>query len=561
MSDSNSDSDTRILTRQENEKYLKILKSDIPARFVNGRLFHYEYINERHLNREANALYGIFYNQCIRLIRDLYKFANNLPVGVTRRHENEFNVIAFRHLPNYWPDRQDVWMVAITMCHHHLFKVDSGGVRVSYLIYGCDPVEFREHYDNYKHMDEYQWNALFAHANTPLGQLGMLAGIDMAVQANEYNSQLPRLQVLSVFLEQMNRSRTNRLLPANSITDWTQYAPSKEWQLQQALARAYISYEVIRMCWTSIKFYTGTMYTEINGFLRNAPLTMRYLRETFGPGSAIDTVAIHAWRIQWLMALSPVLPSPAIVYRYHSGNLWEAFGSILGEPNKVDDDVIIARLRNTFISMYGFTSTTINLNYVLSKLIANTPHHLLEIQLPPGTHCCSWPSQEYELILPHRSTLQFVTSYVIGTYSLSPNDATLVNNLTPQQQENVRHIRVLVFRLVFDGIDFDEMDHEIPDEVRKSVMPMPITLRDSLPKRHKSYNGPFDNTTINNQNNRRRPSSRRRSASGRLLHSNTLTYNYSKKRTRPSSSYSTPHSSSSEYESPTLKKQYREDAK
>ena len=524
---------TPLLSQQdENDYFSDELYNAVPVQFLSGRIFHYEFTHEQPLINEMQNLYGLFYNACYKEMNNFQRFVDdphNNAVSEKYTAEISPSTVDFRRLPLHWPDRQTIWQNAVATCPHHMFNTGQPltNGQTNYLLYGCDPNGFRLYVvDNRLGLAEqhYQWNGLFGHAETPEQQLQMLVGVDMMAQGREYYYSTPALRVLPIFFGQIQQYRNNnRLLPNKSITNWIDYAPPKDWQLLQALTRSFISKNILS-CWVSILNYTGAGYKVINWMLRNNPnmidrLGIRILQR----GTTMSTQDA-AWRIQWLMALSPVLPKPCIVYRYHKGHISKTFGPILGLKQAKSgfeyDQWTIEHLRQkSLITTHGFTSTTINLDYVLSKLIADQPHHLLEIYLPPGTHCCSWPSQEYELILPHRSVLQFVDSYLIGTDFSHPRDLALVGNLTPSQQENVEQIRVLVFQLVFDGIEFAN-DTQIPEQVRQTAMQPPPVLYEYQPYRQIIYAPKRYRSLTTSDNGRRRRTvtlQRGHSANSRLV--------------------------------------------
>ena len=262
---------SRLISPQENEYYLQKLNQDVPTEFLNGRLFHYSYLKERALHREAIALDNRFNELCNQLLSGHNKFITKLPPG-----RKTVPLLDFKYLPQeHWPDRNVVWDIALSTCPYHLFA----NTKTNYLLYACDPIDFRRHYTHGNTSVPFTWSALFGHAATAFGQLDMLIGMNLKAQADEYNDRLPQLRVLPLFLQQMNQARNDRFLPANSVSDWTDYVPPKEWQLQQVLARTYISNRILQ-CWIVILNYTGVMYSAINDVLRQHPNNLRQLSTT-----------------------------------------------------------------------------------------------------------------------------------------------------------------------------------------------------------------------------------------------------------------------------------------
>lgn len=517
----------------------------VPDTFMNGRLFIYGYKNRIALRGESTTLLMEFVDAC-RLMLPLNVQFMRAERQVSQPDPYE---IRLNHVPTQWPDRTKVWRLAVMICPKHYFAHSFNATTrpPNYLLYGCDPKEFKANMDN----DHYQWNALFGHAVSSRAQLSMMMGIDMLEEADEFTRLTNRLGVTAVFLQQIDaRRRTIRQLPNNSISRWTDYAPPVDWQLQQALVRVYLEDSVGKF-WQCLLNYTGVMYQDINRILRNDFYKLATLEAS--PPSSLNismtngaAILNNAWHLQWLMALSPPLPKPCIVYRYHAGSVAHTFGPLTSTYNfKLDgealDNLVIANLhQKKYVTLHGFTSTTINLSYVLSKLVSDIPVHLLEIHLPTGTHCCSWPSQEYELILPHYSVAKFVDSYVIGT-NLLPNP--------PQMSgyRNVQQVRVLVFQLIYDGIDVSsELAAKLPASIRDSIMPLPdIWAHEPLPKirRHASHHEVVKRSATRPltayEQILHKSASRARSAQPRLM-KDTATINNPKKRVRPYRALSRP---------------------
>lgn len=478
--------------------------------FLSGRVFIYEYECAKPLEQEMTQLAQTFFALCRDLWTPYAKFINSSGPGWDRtpkRFGEGLGFIKFDRLPTRWPNQDVVWRAAVQTCPHHMFDNTSAlssrfgfppqpATISNYLLYGCDPSQFDAHYKNGKPNHKYNWEALFAHAVGPKTQLNLMVGIDMMFQAQEYNIDLLSLHVLPLLLQQVDaQRRLIRRLPNNSVSNWTDYAPPKEWQLLQALVRYYLASWDIGPFWLPLIEYTGVEYSRINNMLRQQPALLDVLTTmSIYSDEAVNMVPekfgrelYRAWHIQWLMALLPPLPRPCIVYRYHTGTVGDTFGPLL-HPNdpgarSYTTSHIVDELREKGeISIYGFTSTSINLNYVLSKLVDDEPRHILEIYLPQGTHCCSWPSQEFELILPHRAVMKFVHAYYIGTSYTRATSAYLPE----AQQDNLTQVCVLVFQLVYDGIAFAD-DGRVPEFARRSAMPVPSPLQPAPPRRHASF--------------------------------------------------------------------------
>lgn len=482
--------DTPIFTLE----YAKAVLPDIiPLTFLGARMFHYAYVNRYGLQRETAALTDWFQKITYASLPGHRKFL----LSVHGQHPFEYYEnyeLDMLYLPSHWPDALKVWQEAVRICPLHRFNTDLDGRKTNYLLYSADPDEYHEYLQGeIKRMNDpdtslptimqpYNWNMLFAMAHNPRAQLEMMLGLNMRIQANEYIGKLQLQKPIPLLMAQLDVFRRySRLLPNSSISQWTDYAPPIEWQLLQALARWYLHTHVNISLYQAVVNYIGPGYSNLNLVLRQYPdllesLTLypatEFIKVENQPQFWLDYVH-DAWRIQWMLALSPVLPKPCIVYRYHDGHLGRTFGPALNLHPSMPDGMVLERLRSKgFLEMRGFTSTTYNLPYVLSKAVSDVPRHLLEIYLPPGAHCCSWPSQEYELILPHRSVLRYVGYYMIGTnmVALASKHSRVFQGLSDAQRRNLEQIKILVFQLVFDGVSVTPNLPGVPPYVYESLM-------------------------------------------------------------------------------------------
>lgn len=242
--------------------------------------------------------------------------------------------------------------------------------------------------------------------------------------------------------------------------NWLAFVPPVQWQLQQALCCAYLA-EKNAFFWSGgnggrfyptglgILFYFQTEgYQTINRQLRLRPdLMPQKLDPIKSEVIAIDYKKRHDDRkviewdvntdimkrlhptalfLQWTIALLPPLPRECMVYRY-----------VQGDPTHI---LPAGFMNKPYITLHGFTSTTMNRNYVFGTLEKKKEaFFIMEIALPERARCLSWPSTEYEVVLAHGCVLEFLRTYEVEPVGLDIN------------HPNYRKMQIYSFVLINDG--------------------------------------------------------------------------------------------------------------